>query len=145
MASPAAFKNTVGHGSFGSAVKGHQKKQTSSQYGARQSQQSMGFTPNRSIMTGASKYPAPKKSAATTAYLRKFDASRDINAFWQNVKDISLNKNRIDALDSKIRNQRGMEDPAPTATVAQRGSEAVYQPRSARGAGGIHQAMNGES
>ena len=86
-----------------------------------------------------------KKSTATSAYLARFDATRDIDAFWKNVKDISLNKNRIDALDSKIRSQRGMENPEPTATVAQRGSEAVYQPRSARGAGGIHQSMNGNS
>lgn len=105
----------------------------------------MGYTPNRSYMSTNTKTNGSRKSAATTAYLQRFDATRDINAFWQNVKDISLNKNRIDALDSKIRSQRGMEDPEPTATVAQRGSEPVYQPRSARGAGGIHQSMNGET
>ena len=71
----------------------------------------MGYTPNRSYMSTNTKTNGSRKSAATTAYLQRFDATRDINAFWQNVKDISLNKNRIDALDSKIRSQRGMEDP----------------------------------
>jgi hypothetical protein len=62
-------------------------------------------------MTTSTKFAGSKKSSKTSAYLARFDATRDINAFWQNVKDISLNKNRIDALDSKIRNERGMEDP----------------------------------
>ena len=36
-----------------------------------------------------------------------------------------------------------MEDPQPTATVAQRGSEPAYRPNARRGAGGIHAGMNG--
>ena len=54
-------------------------------------------------MTTSTKFANSKKSAKTTAYLARFDATRDINAFWQNVKDMSLNKNRVDAVDSKIR------------------------------------------
>ena len=95
-------------------------------------------------MTNSTRNPQ-KKSVKTTAYLARFDANRDINAFWQNIKDISMHKNKIDQVDSKIRTERGMDDPPPTATVAQRGAEPAYVPDPRRGRGGIHNTMNGQT
>ena len=54
-----------------------------------------------------------------------------------------MHKNKIDQVDSRIRTERGMDDPPPTATVAQRGAEPAYAPDPRRGRGGI-QAMNGQ-
>ena len=39
----------------------------------------------------------------TTAYLDKFDKTKDIHDFWQNIRNITVHKNKIDALDSKAR------------------------------------------
>ena len=119
---------------FGSAVKNIQqkaafKKQDSSIFG------SSGFNPNKSYMSNATRQPR-KQNTKTTAYLARFDAARDINAFWKNVTDISLNQNKIEHLDHRIRNERNMENPEPQATVAQRGSEPVYQPEARRGGNG---------
>lgn len=100
------------------------------------------FNPNRSYISSTTKN-TQKKQAKTSAYLARFDATRDVNAFWKNIKDLSLNQNKIECLDDKIRTARGMDNPPPTATVAQRGNEPQHIP-SARRAGGIY-SMNANS
>ena len=59
-----------------------------------------------------------KQTTKTSAYLARFDATRDVNTFWKNVTNISLNQNKIEHLDHKIRAERNMDNPGPTATVA---------------------------
>lgn len=56
-----------------------------------------------------------------------------------------MHKNKIDSVDNRIRTERGMDNPPPTATVAQRGDEPTYVPDPRRGRGGIHTTMNGQA
>ena len=45
------------------------------------------ITPNSSFMA-AGKVTNQTRKPKTSAYLARFDATRDVNQFWQNIKDI---------------------------------------------------------
>lgn len=114
MQSPTAFKTSNTFGSAAKNVQNQQRKamkhQDSSIFGSSQGM-------NKSYYSNTMKQPR-KQATKTSAYLARFDATRDVNAFWKNIADISLNQNRVENLDSKIRTERNMDNPEPTATIA---------------------------
>ena len=75
---------------FGSAVKNVQRTNQHRVQNQYQSSYMGSFTPNASYIS-SSKMTNRTGKPKTSAYLARFDHTRDVNQFWQNIKDLSLN------------------------------------------------------